>query len=139
MVLQSSAVFNSVHSFSELMARQTVSAQLVLWSGKARMTVLMGCCQITCQNNCQLPLDSCYMCETWYSKQLQAGTLLDHTTTYYSSNLKQCFNSSHNKTLFRFTSLKKEVATFSCSSKKKTKTKPKHNTAGQKCREKSSE
>lgn len=36
-----SRVSNSVHGFSELMARQTVSAQLVLWSGKARMTVLI--------------------------------------------------------------------------------------------------
>lgn len=36
-----SRVSNSIHSFSELMARQTVSAQLVQWSGKARMTVLI--------------------------------------------------------------------------------------------------
>lgn len=36
-----SRVSNTVHSFSELMARQIVSAQLVLWSGKARMTIII--------------------------------------------------------------------------------------------------
>ena len=39
--LDFSRVSNSVHSSSELMARKTLSAQLVLWSGKARMTVLI--------------------------------------------------------------------------------------------------
>lgn len=63
-----SRVSNSVDSFSEVMAKQAVPAPLVPWSGKARMTVLMVCCQITSQNNCLLPLDSCCMCETWYSK-----------------------------------------------------------------------
>lgn len=44
--------------------------------------------------------------------------MLDHIITYHSSNFKQCFNSSHNKTLFRFIGLDKGVATSSCSPKK---------------------
>lgn len=36
-----SRVSNNVHSFSELTASKTASAQLLLWSGKARMTVLI--------------------------------------------------------------------------------------------------
>lgn len=44
-----SRVSNSVDSFSEFMAKQAVSAPLVLRSGKGRLTALMFCCQITCQ------------------------------------------------------------------------------------------
>lgn len=61
-----SRVSKSVDSFSEFMAKQAVSAPLVLWSGK-----MFNVFNVLLSNHLSeqlLPLDSCYMCEMWYSK-----------------------------------------------------------------------
>lgn len=62
-----SRVSKSVDSLSEFMAKQAVSAPLVLWSGK-----MFNVFNVLLSNHLSeqlLPLDSCYMCEMWYSKE----------------------------------------------------------------------